>query len=72
MKYSPAELTIARGDSVEWINQDLVPHTVTDEQVDSGLLSAGADWTRTFETQGDYNYRCLVHPEMRGSIHVKP
>ena len=29
MRYEPVELTVAVGDTVEWVNRDLVPHTAT-------------------------------------------
>ena len=31
MAYAPAEVTVAAGDTIVWVNQDIVPHTVTGE-----------------------------------------
>jgi plastocyanin len=39
VEFSPASLTVPRGSTVVWKNQDLAPHTVT---CDPGLLPDGA------------------------------
>ena len=31
MRFQPERLTVARGDTVVWVNKDLVPHTATSE-----------------------------------------
>ncbi|MBI2669115.1 cupredoxin domain-containing protein [Candidatus Woesearchaeota archaeon] len=70
-KFSPADLEIKAGDTVEWVNKDGVAHTVTlgngefDEKV-----SVGATVTHTFTDAGNYAYHCSFHPNMRGSIAV--
>lgn len=73
LAFEPKELTIQKGESVEWQNQDLVPHTATEAAgvFDSDLISAGASWARRFEAAGDFTYRCKLHPNMIGVIHVK-
>ena len=76
--YSPADITINAGDTVEWINVDTAAHTVTagspaDVQVeifDSSLLMGGGTWSFTFDEAGSYDYFCMVHPWMTGSVSV--
>jgi plastocyanin len=76
--YSPADITINAGDTVEWINIDTAAHTVTagspaDVQVeifDSSLLMGGGTWSFTFDEAGSYDYFCMVHPWMTGSVSV--
>jgi len=65
-------LEIAAGDSVEWTNTGVAPHTVTasDGTFDSEMLDPGATFQQTFETPGTYAYLCAIHPEMQGSIKV--
>ena len=70
--YQPAALTIKRGDTVEWINKDPFPHTVTAASVfDSGNIAAGQSWRYTAKTVGEYSYVCLLHPNMKGVLEVR-
>ena len=45
-QFSPSEMVVATGDTVIWINNDLVPHTVTadGQSWDSDRLDPGARW----------------------------
>lgn len=72
--YAPATLTVHAGDTVIWINQDSIPHTVTaldGKSFDSGAIDPGARWKFVFTKAGHFNYRCDIHPDMRGAIDVK-
>lgn len=71
--YEPAEITIDRGTTVEWVNRDPVVHTATalDGTWNSGSLGEGDRWTHTFTVPGRYSYYCIPHPEMRGVIVVR-
>jgi plastocyanin len=40
--------------------------------VGSGLLTLGQTYTLSFPQPGTYEYVCLVHPEMKASVVVKP
>ncbi len=76
--YIPMSLTINAGDAVEWVNADTAAHTVTSGTVtdgpsgefDSSLILVNASYTFTFEESGMYDYFCLVHPWMVGTIQV--
>ena len=76
--YSPADITINAGDTVEWINVDTAAHTVTGGSpaegpsgvFDSSLVMADAVYAFTFEETGNYDYFCMVHPWMVGSVSV--
>lgn len=71
--FSPAELTIKKGDTVKWINLDSVQHTATSdkEKFDSGLLSQNSSWSRTFNEAGIFEYHCTPHPYMKAKIIVE-
>jgi plastocyanin len=73
--YSPATLTVVIGvnNTVTWVNNDNVPHTVTatDGSFNSGNLNAGQSWSHTFTAPGTYTYDCAYHPWMKGTIIVK-
>ena len=72
LRFRPPTLTVARGDTVVWINHDIVPHTATelDGEWDSEGLEQDASW-RHVVTTGAVHYYCKYHPTMRGTIIVK-
>jgi plastocyanin len=71
--FSPAVLTVPVGTTVTWTNQDSVQHTVTEREslFDSGLLSRGESFSRTFNDPGEYDYYCIPHPYMTGKVIVE-
>jgi plastocyanin len=76
--YLPADITISTGDTVQWDNVDTAAHTVSGGSpadgpsgvFDSSLLMAGGDYSFTFDDAGNYDYFCMVHPWMVGSVTV--
>jgi len=72
--YSPDTITVVIGvnNTVEWVNNETAPHTVTatDHSFDSGNLSPGDTWTYTFTKPGTYTYVCTYHPWMKGTVIV--
>ncbi len=71
--YRPAGLVVHPGDTVVWVNKDLIPHTATatSKAFDSKVLAAGASWRLTVTAKGATDYGCLFHPTMTGRIEVK-
>ena len=74
LKYTPETVEIKAGETIEWKNDDLTPHTVTSEGnggFDSRSLDPGSSWDHTFDKPGSYPYFCTFHPEMKGIVVVK-
>lgn len=87
MTFEPSEVTIPVGSTVEWVNQDNLPHTTTirDHALplemlpdgaaawDSGLLQRGERFRVTLSTPGEYRYVCTLHlaQNMVGRIRVE-
>jgi len=72
VKFEPASLNVARGDTVVWINKDPFPHTVTAQGVfDSHEIAAAKSWKFTPRKPGVYEYVCTLHPGMKGTLTVK-
>jgi plastocyanin len=71
--FNPDVLTINKGDTVVWVNNDSVEHTVTAQNsaFDSGPLASGATFTHVFDTSGTYQYSCTIHPTMTGEVVVQ-
>ena len=73
--YLPDPVTVVVGvnSTIKWVNNDNAPHTVTanDASFDSGNVAHGQSFTFTFTTPGTYQYHCVYHPWMTGTIIVK-
>jgi plastocyanin len=71
-EYSPAELEVRAGDTVEWINQDILAHTATVRGDWDVMIAAKAKASLILKKAGTVEYYCRFHPNMKGRIHVKP
>jgi plastocyanin len=73
MKFQPERLEVRAGDTVTWVNADMVPHTVTAaaRSIDSGSIAPKAKWTRVIRGRGEIDYVCRFHPTMKGTLVVK-
>jgi plastocyanin len=72
--FQPASLTIRAGDSVLWVNKDIVSHTATaagSTGFDSGQLETGKSWKRVFKAKGEFPYTCRFHPTMTAKLVVQ-
>lgn len=74
--FSPSSLTIKKGTTITWKNNDAAIHTSTSDTGvwDTGDMSNGASKTTTFNTAGTFNYHCIYHQAMgmTGTITVQP
>ena len=73
LQYTVTTLEIVVGTTIEWKNDDPLPHTVTadDGSFDSGLIESGQVWRYTFTRPGTYAFHCTPHPFMKGTVVVK-
>jgi plastocyanin len=74
MKFEPEALTVTAGDTVVWVNKDLVAHTATSSDAgifDSKLIAPGKSWKLTVRKKGDFAYTCTYHPAMKATLHVQ-
>lgn len=72
LAFNPASLTVVAGTTVTWKNNDNTTHTVTANNgaFNSGALNPGATFSFTFNQPGTFDYHCMIHPFMTGSITV--
>ena len=73
LAYRPGTIEVSVGDTITWINRDIVPHTVTAREAgwDSGQLLEGGEF-RLVVGEGDAGtYACTYHPTMRGTLAVR-
>lgn len=71
--FNPANLQIAAGDTVTWVNQDSAAHSAwesVNNAFDTGLIQPGQSASLTFGGPGTIAYRCRPHGNMRGTITI--
>jgi len=72
MKFQPAELAVQEGDTVVWVNNDIVAHDVTEESSKawtSSLMPVGQSWSLVVTQSADYY--CSIHVVMKGKLVVQ-
>ena len=71
MKFEPDTLTVSKGDTVLWINKDIVAHDVTekDKAWASPPLNNGESWKKEVNKSDDYY--CSIHVIMTGKLIVE-
>jgi plastocyanin len=70
--FRPAEMTINRGESLTFTNEDSFIHQIyVDGLFDSEEKSPGENLTETFPSPGTFQVRCHIHPTMRMTLRVK-
>ena len=71
--FKPPTITVKQGESIEWRNDDPVPHTATSNAagLDSGSIAAGGTYRFTAKKKGRFDYICTFHPIMKGEIVVE-
>src|SRR5215813_1052196 len=70
--FGPQKLTVKVGDTVTWINEDDIPHTIVSTgKFRSKALDTEDKYAFTFTAPGTFEYFCGLHPHMQGSIVVE-
>ena len=77
--FIPSTVVITVGGTVTWDNTDNAAHTSSsgtaadgpDGVFDSSLIMAGGSYSHTFDTAGTFDYFCMVHPWMQGTVIVE-
>ena len=77
--FIPSPVTIPMGGTVTWENNDTAAHTATGGSAtegpsgvfDSSLIMAGSSFSHTFDAAGTFDYFCMVHPWMAGTVIVE-
>jgi plastocyanin len=78
MAFHPEVLEVRRGDTVVWINRDIVPHTATATRKsgqkpawNTGPLLQGQSGQYVASHRGEDPYLCQLHPVMLGKLIVR-
>ena len=70
LQFQPGTLTVAKGTTVVFVNNDTAPHTVTARSggTDSGVIDPGKRFTLVAATS--FDYVCSIHPSMTAKLVV--
>lgn len=87
LKFIPSTITVQKGATVTWTNNDQTAHTVTSDDypdpstpptttVPAGAftskpLNPGESFSHTFDKPGKYPYHCEIHNYLKGEVIVK-
>ena len=69
--FNPATITINKGDTVIWTNQDPVSHQIAGAGLNGPVMSKGQSYSFAFNTTGTFAYHCAIHPSMTGTVVVQ-
>ena len=72
MKFHPAEVVVENGDTVVWVNRDIVAHDVTEQPGKawtSSVMPVGTSWSLVVTQSADYY--CSIHVVMKGKLVVQ-
>ena len=73
-KFIPQEITIKRGQTITWLNQEKRQyHSVWFEASggeESDYIFPDESYAKEFKQTGTFPYRCGPHPRMTATVHV--
>ena len=73
-KFSQAEITVKKGDTVTFANKDPITHNVYSQSpgnsFDVKTQKSGESNDVKFDTVGDADVQCAIHPGMKLKVHV--
>jgi plastocyanin len=85
LKFIPSELTVNKGSTVTWTNNDQTVHTITSDDFPaqgstetpppgsftSQPLNPGDSYSHRFDKAGSVGYHCSIHMYLKGTIVVR-
>jgi plastocyanin len=73
MVFAPTEITASVGDTIEWVNNDILAHTATARNGDWDVaIATKKTISLVLKKAGSIDYYCRYHPNMTGRIVVAP
>jgi plastocyanin len=72
--FSVEDITIKKGDTITFFNDDTVPHNIMSmtkgSEFNLGSQQPGSQTPVTFSTAGDFTVICAIHPRMKMAVKV--
>ena len=71
--FAPAEVSAKVGDTIEWINKDVLAHTATARNGDFDVTTPPRKTvTSALRKAGTVEYYCRYHPNMKAVLTISP
>jgi plastocyanin len=71
--FAPAEVSAKVGDTIEWINKDVLAHTATAGNGDFDVnIAPKKTVTSVLKKAGNVEYYCRFHPNMKAVLTIAP
>ncbi|HEX5064628.1 MAG TPA: cupredoxin family copper-binding protein [Myxococcota bacterium] len=70
-QFVPATVEVRAGATVTWVNDDEEIHSIVASSFNSPGLDVAQHFSIRFESPGTYEYRCALHPQMKGTVVVR-
>jgi plastocyanin len=68
--FSPSVINAKVGDTIEWVNKDILAHTATVKGAWEVVIPAGKSASLVLQKAGSFEYYCRFHPNMKGRVTV--
>ena len=73
LTFQPAEVKAKVGDTVQWVNKDVVAHSATARDKSFEVIQPPKKTvTQTLTKAGSFDFYCKYHPNMTGRLIVAP
>src|SRR5689334_11667919 len=73
MAITPAEVSAKVGDTIEWVNKDVLAHTATARNGDFDVMQPPKKTvTSVVNKAGTIDYYCRFHPNMKATLKIEP
>ena len=71
-EFIPAEIEVQLGDTITWVNKDVVPHNVIDiESLQVVTPDLMQNEKFSYVVRRAMSYKCGFHPSMKGQVIVR-
>ncbi len=70
--FTPMEIKAKVGDTIEWVNKDILAHTATVSGDWDVMIAAKSLASLVLKKTGNVDYYCRFHPNMKGRISITP
>ncbi len=71
LEFKPKTISVDPGTTVQWMWADgSIQHDVAGDGFKSDVKTSGS-FSHRFEEPGRYDYKCTLHPAMKGTVEVK-
>jgi plastocyanin len=73
LSFKPAEVKAKVGDTILWVNKDVLDHTATARDKSFDIIQgANKSVSQTLTKAGSFDFYCKYHPNMTGRLVIEP